>query len=99
MSIWTRKKFWITKEGRRITPGKMDDTHLQNTLNLLRSWAAFQIRYEIESLFSHPEVTSDAACDEWDRQLNHWEGLTPHEYLELYLPIYPRLITEAENRN
>lgn len=92
------KTTWKTSNGRLIKVSEMEDTHLVNTIKLLRRNAQKLILQELAQMANYinnaPDGAAMAAMSEADRIIE----MTDDEYLSHRLPAFDALLLEAVNR-
>jgi len=95
--IRKQTKLWTTKDGRKIRICDMEDSHLQNSINLLSRYARHKESEAINAGFQMLSMLQgEMAIDSVERELDYImeTGIDPSEVYHLY----NNLITEQERR-
>ena len=88
-------KKWKMLSGQKIRICDMDDSHLENTINLLRRYAESENTRVVVGMLSVPPLSGEIAQEEFDKDLEFvlkstWEDYVPK--------IYKSLVLEKERR-
>jgi hypothetical protein len=90
---------WTTKQGEKIRICDMKDSHLINTIKLLRRNAATRIHQELQAAYSClAGLRGEMAQFYCERDIDRLEEMDPDVLLRNY-EIYEKLTKEAERRN
>ena len=89
---------WTTKTGHRLRICDMDDSHLLNSIRLLRRTAKLHMEREIAAAYAvGSTLNGEMAQFYCDLDINRMENTSVDEFLDA-TPAYARLVAEAERR-
>jgi len=74
----------------------MKTTHIINSLKMLKRWARQYIFSIQTQYYTGMMPRGDGATMAWESEVNYWETVTTEDFLDEYVPIYDKLITEIE---
>ena len=93
------KGIWVTKDGREIKIGDMDNDHLINSINMLkRSAHQMRLNHEVLGYSMLGIVNGDMAQYAIENELFYEGQMSDEEWLECYT-LYGKLMEEVRKRN
>lgn len=91
-------RFWTTKAGEKIAIRKMGDTHLLNTIKMIKRYAGVALQSEISAAYSClASLQGEMAQFYCEQDIDRMEQTSVEEWLE-DRPVYGSLVREAERR-
>ena len=88
-------KKWKMLSGQKIRICDMDDSHLENTINLLRRYAESENTRVVVGMLSVPPLSGEIAQEEFDKDL---EFVLKSTWVDYVPKIYKSLVLEKERR-
>jgi len=94
------ERTWITKEGREIKVADMDDSHLINTIRMLRRKAGrMKLAAELECISAESMFNGDMAKLSIEQEGARISGMSDEDFLMEHIPPYRRMLREVRIRN
>jgi hypothetical protein len=87
---------WVTYDGRRIAVNDMEDTHVVNTVRLLRRHATAQRFLEALIMLKGPRPSGDEATHAFECALEETVSLSDDAFLKEVCPPFHRLLTRYD---
>lgn len=98
-SSTTAEFCWTTAAGQVMNIRDMTNTHLTNTIKMLRRLAPARLEHDIQELVGCGDmVIGDVASDSFDMELDILMDTDPLEHLETVEPRYLRMLAVAVER-
>lgn len=89
---------WVTRDFRRIAVVDMEDTHLYNTIRMVRRNVEMYKAQETLEMGRYMENAPDGAYDACALEQRQLEEMDREEYLHRRIKPYKRMLAEAERR-
>ena len=86
---------WTTRDGRKLRPREMKDSHLMNTIRLLERRARQKHRETVDFAITCPLPNGDIAAEIVDQGINEVFESDPEDYIP---PIYYKMLEVARER-
>lgn len=90
---------WVTKENQTVRVVDMEDTHLRNTIRMLRRREELIRFSECMAMGHYQETAPDGAYDAIEWELSMIERMNTDEYLSHAFKCFPLMLSEAKRRN
>ena len=87
--------YWVMKDGQRIRPRKMTDSHLVNTLRFIQRLAEQERKIVLSFYLDCKGPSGDMACDLFDREA---ACVIEADWTDYVPSIFEALEAEAERR-
>lgn len=92
------KTIWVTKDGQHIPVKQMTDSHLVNTIRMLRRYAEPRKAAHEMALDAYMVDAPDGAADAANGELVQLENMDIDEYIEGEIITFPAMLAEAKRR-